>query len=196
MLNRLVSIILLVFLMLGISCCPPVLGVGNNQIVDVYQWAVKPNEISVYFTATAQDPSPVLVGLIDSASKKIDVAMYELSDSNVVKALSRASMRGIKVRLIVDSHEAMTQNMLDSLESLANSHVLIRENKHTGKMNLKLVIIDNSIVTTGSWDCSLAASETWDNDFVVCSQQELVKAYSTEFERMWGSEQFVDLGSQ
>ncbi|WP_051074193.1 phospholipase D-like domain-containing protein [Effusibacillus pohliae] len=60
-------------------------------------------------------------------------------------------------------------------------------------MHLKVTIADKSVVTTGSFNYSTAASTTNDEVLVVLRDVEMAKAWDTEFERMWSDkENFKD----
>jgi len=51
-----------------------------------------------------------IYNLIGSATKSIDMTMYELTDSTVVNALIRAQAAGITVRVILDQNDEKTAN--------------------------------------------------------------------------------------
>jgi len=47
---------------------------------------------------------PKVIELINNAKRSIDIEMFILSDRDVIKALRKASSRGIRVRIILDPH--------------------------------------------------------------------------------------------
>jgi len=193
--NRIINVSLLVLVMMGISCCPSVFGASNNQCADVYSTAVRPNQLEVYFPSLGQDPAPVMVTLIDNTKDKIDMAVYQLTDPDIIAALDKAEGRGVQVRIILDRNQLQGKYNTAAIAILRADGISIRINSHPGQMNLKMTIFDSKIITTGSWDYTLQASETDDNNFVICSESQFIKICSDEFNRMWGSGQFIDLGS-
>jgi phosphatidylserine/phosphatidylglycerophosphate/cardiolipin synthase-like enzyme len=60
----------------------------------------------VYFAREGEDQAPVLVGLYNSASDNIDIAIYALTHPDIVRAIGDACRRGVKVRVITDSEQA------------------------------------------------------------------------------------------
>jgi phosphatidylserine/phosphatidylglycerophosphate/cardiolipin synthase-like enzyme len=53
--------------------------------------------------APAENLEHIDVALIDTAQREIDLAAYVLSDRPVIKALTRAADRGVKVRIYLDA---------------------------------------------------------------------------------------------
>jgi len=52
-------------------------------------------------------------------------------------------------------------------------------------MHHKVIIIDNRIVITGSYNFSQSAEDYNDENLVIIESEELAQAYLAEYERIW-----------
>lgn len=58
--------------------------------------------VDYYFTKAGEHPETQLTGIINSSKNTLDVAIYSLTDKNIVNAIVNAKNRGVAVRLITD----------------------------------------------------------------------------------------------
>jgi len=111
----------------------------------------------------------------------------------IVQALMRAHDRGVRVRYIT-SHEANT-NAFNQIVN-ANKFRAIRrpvDSENDGIMHHKFVIIDaesrvNSWLIGGSGNFTQCNLNVDANNFLFIQDQSLARAYTIEFEEMWGSQ--------
>lgn len=126
-----------------------------------------------------------ILDLIEKAESTIDVAMYNINRDRIVNALIAAHNRGVVVRYIADNETANLA--LDP----APPFFVIRGNSE-GLMHNKFYVIDgasvdNAYVIGGSMNMTEQNIVTDYNNMVVVQDQALAKAYTIEFEEMWGS---------
>jgi len=141
-------------------------------------------------TTNSGDMEEAIIEYIDNAQNTIDIAMYNTNRERLVEALSNAHSRGVVVRMIADNE---TANL--ALTNPAPPFNLIRGNTE-GLMHNKFLVIDRNTVNQ-SW--LLAGSlnfteQNMANDFnnmIAIQDQALCKAYTLEFEEMWGSDNEV-----
>ena len=116
-----------------------------------------PNEAgwySVYFTAPQGPaantlrggPDAALAEAIDQAVLSVDVAAYSLDLWSIRDALLRAHRRGVSVRLVVESDNLDS----DELIQIAEAGVPVLGDRREGLMHNKFVVIDRYEVWTGS----------------------------------------------
>lgn len=136
-----------------------------------------------------------LVHYIAKANTSLDIAIYDLtnhapqSDSSnyrIINAINEAYASGVSIRLITDNEVANTA--LDSL----NSNITILRGNEEGIMHNKFLIIDrnsinNSWVVTGSTNWTYNNLIMDFNNLIAVQDQSLARAYTVEFEEMWGS---------
>lgn len=138
-----------------------------------------------YFSRAGQHPDKALVSLINSAKSTLDIAIYSLTQKDIVNSILDAKQRGVTVRFITDRSEAKTKAQAAELARLKKATIPIKENTHPGLMHLKVSIIDGSIVTTGSYNYTQAASTENDEVFVVIHDTDAAAKFESQFERMW-----------
>jgi phosphatidylserine/phosphatidylglycerophosphate/cardiolipin synthase-like enzyme len=135
-----------------------------------------------------------LVAYINRAKKSIDVAVYNLNNAgftaNISQALNNAHNRGVVVRLIGDGS---TANL--GLNDISGPSVLKSPTSAVyGIMHNKFFVFDansnnpdEAIVWTGSTNLTENQVHVDPNNVIIIQDQALAKAYTLEFEEMWGS---------
>jgi len=128
-----------------------------------------------------------ILDLIENAQSTIDVSVYNTNRVRIVNALTAAHERGVVVRYIADNE---TANL--ALSNPSPPFSVIRGNAD-GLMHNKFLVVDaNSL--NDSW--VLSGSTNWTeqnivsdyNNMIIIQDQALAKAYTIEFEEMWGSD--------
>lgn len=125
---------------------------------------------------------------MDLAQSTLDICVYNASSSIIANAINAAYDRGVTVRYIAD--DDVTNIMLSSLNS--NIPVVYRDPSPAGIMHNKFIIIDANS-TNNSW--ILGGSTNWTNpsnllndynNMIFIQDEAIAKAYTLEFEEMWG----------
>lgn len=128
-----------------------------------------------------------IISYIDLAQQTLDITMYEAENQTIVDAINAAYDRGVVVRVISDD---MGNN--ETFDNL-NANISYLEGNAAGIMHDKFFVIDkddvdNSWVLTGSMNHT-NNNLGWDyNNIITIQDQSLAKAYTLEFNEMWGSE--------
>lgn len=159
------------------------------------------NPIDVYFTQSADPaysmgPLPVttsgdaiwdaLLTWIATAESTIDVCIYNINEVPIVAALEQAWQKGVRVRLIAAA--ATSNTALDPLPSFP-----VIFGNTAGLMHNKFVIIDagipkQSCLWTGSMNFTTPQIYDHYNNMVMLRDPTIAKAYTWEFNEMWGSQ--------
>ena len=137
------------------------------------------------FTRAGQHPDRLLESTFAKARRTLDIAVYSLTDYNIVDAIVAAKKRGVAVRIITDREESKYWYEKRELEYLAKFGIPIKINTHSGLMHLKESIIDDQVVTTGSYNYSESASTKNDEVLVVLHDPTMAKAWEAAFNAMW-----------
>lgn len=152
----------------------------NRAVDTTYSTGV--NAVSL-FSATAD----TIVSYIDRAQHTLDIAVYNNNNGPIVQAINNALDRGVVVRYIAEGQNANTA--LASLD--ASISVLEREDATSSGMHNKFIIVDaeqvdSSWVLTGSTNFTSNNLFSDPNNMVIIQDQALARAYTIEFNEMWG----------
>ncbi len=144
-----------------------------------------------YPVATSSgDMEDAIIEYIENANTSIDIAMYNTNRVRIVEALTDAYNRGVRVRMVTEDE---TANL--ALGNPTPPFNIIRGNAD-GLMHNKFLIIDpesvdNCWLITGSLNFTEQNMATDYNNMISLQDQALCKAYTIEFEEMWGSDSEV-----
>ena len=139
----------------------------------------------IEWTFEGKDQEKLLIEVIKSAKSTLDIAIYSLTDPDIVGAIKDAKKRGVSVRIITDKQQAGGKTQTEALKLLGSAGIPIKINSHSGLMHLKITIVDKKVATTGSFNYSKSASESNDEILMVIRNAEVAKNFTAEFEKMW-----------
>lgn len=111
-----------------------------------------------------------LLYLMQNATTELIVAMYGFDDEDLAATLkAQLSDRSVHVQLTLDSSQAggVHERTLLATEGYPNSSVAIGSSEHGRIMHMKMLVIDGTILVTGSTNWSSAAEHLQDNELTV-----------------------------
>ena len=149
-------------------------------------------QIQFLFPRAGGNAEGLLCSCINTATSSIDIAIYSITLDSVKLALIKEKAEGTKIRILTDAQQSGGKYQEALLTQLKTLGIPVKKNKHSGLMHLKMTIVDNRLVTTGSYNYSKAASSINDEVFVVVTDPEVVQKSKKEFERLWLSSGFED----
>lgn len=138
-----------------------------------------------YFSQDKGNPDQQLIKVISGAKSNLDIAIYSLTKESIVDAIIKAKSSGVNVRLITDKQESKSKSETKQLTKLKAAGIPVKINSHKGLMHLKVTIADKSIVTTGSYNYTEAATKSNDEVLVVLHGSKAAEKFESEFTRMW-----------
>ena len=135
-------------------------------------------------------PSPTMekavVAFIGSASKTLDVCVYDLDLPEFAQALLAAHARGVKVRAIIaDDNAAKAYAVADQLAQMEQIGILTLAHNRSGLMHNKFMIADGERVWTGSYNLTRNCSRFNDNHAIVLESKELAENYEEEWREIF-----------
>ena len=122
------------------------------------------------------------------AQNTLDICVYNASSTIIATAINTAYNNGVSVRYIAD--DDVTNIMLGTLDP--NIPIVYRDPSVAGIMHNKFIIVDANS-TNNSW--ILGGSTNWTNptnllndynNMIFIQDEAIAKAYTLEFEEMWG----------
>ncbi|MDP4953292.1 MAG: phospholipase D-like domain-containing protein [Flavobacteriales bacterium] len=175
----------------------------TSNILPFATVSLSSGEILAYFTGSVDtsvatdeeaislgfDMNDTIAAYITRAQHTLDIAVYNINNDLIENAINTAYNNGVQIRYIA---EGSTANIGVS-DFNDNIPVLYREDNEGSGMHNKFLIADAeytdlAYVLTGSTNWTEANLTTDYNNLVVIQDESLAKAYTIEFNEMWGSE--------
>ncbi|MEO0404056.1 MAG: phospholipase D-like domain-containing protein, partial [Bacteroidota bacterium] len=176
---------------------------ATSNVVPFATESESSGEILVYFNGSVDtsvateedainlgaDMNDTIAAYITRAQHTLDIAVYNINNELVVNAINEAQENGIQIRYIAEG-----QNANIGIGSFnAGIPVLYREDGEGSGMHNKFCIIDAEY-TDLAW--VIGGSTNWTtnnlvedyNNVILIQDESLAKAYTIEFNEMWGSE--------
>ncbi len=135
----------------------------------------------------------VAAHLVSMADYSIDFCFYNLLSEKVVDSLIAAHNRGVKIRVITEANHRDNWSFVE----LENHGIPVIDdttgpNSGYGYMHNKFMVIDFRDSTDTNDDWILTGSHNlqdpdWGENYIVIRSHSLARAYTMEFEEMWGS---------
>jgi phosphatidylserine/phosphatidylglycerophosphate/cardiolipin synthase-like enzyme len=122
-----------------------------------------------------------LAVVIGQAEASVDLAAYDLDLMRVANALIAAHRDGIQVRVVVESDNADEEAVAELKEE---GIFVVEDERDSGLMHNKFVVIDEQWVWTGSWNLTQNGTYRNNNNAVLIASAALADNYTAEFEEM------------
>ncbi len=133
----------------------------------------------VYFTSQCQ-PEFRLAELIRGARREVHLALYDLNNPEVINALL-ARKNEIEIRIITETDNSSSWGV----SRLRDAGIPLKMDDRNPLMHNKFVVIDDSVVWTGSYNLTERGSfVNYDNAVVIFSPA-VAANYEAEFGEMW-----------
>lgn len=148
-----------------------------------------PQRFSIYWndpgvseeTSVDKEIDQKLVEVIDSATRTLDMSVYNLGRASVIDALERARDRGIDVRMVGDVDEAGT----DGYRRILRTEIPFSLGNSTAIQHNKFAIADRRLLFFGTGNITDSDLFRNNNNFIVVESPELGAAFTGEFEQMY-----------
>ena len=138
--------------------------------------------------ALGTNTNDTIAAYITSAQNTLDIAAYNINNSAIEQAINTAIANGVQVRYIAEGQNANLG--LSAID--ASMPVHFRTDGQGSGMHNKFIVGDrddaqNAFVLTGSTNFTTGNLNTDPNNVIILGDQSLARAYTLEFEEMWGS---------
>ncbi|RRR65710.1 MAG: DUF1669 domain-containing protein [Candidatus Viridilinea halotolerans] len=128
-----------------------------------------------------------IINLLANAQERIDVMAFAFTDDAIGAALLERHAAGVAVRGVFERRNANGIGSEFPLLSAEGVDILHDGNCYT--MHHKVIIIDQRIVITGSYNFTARAETINDENTLIIHDRNLAAAYSTEFARVYAQAQ-------
>lgn len=137
------------------------------------------------FMTPYDDAQTALVNLLQGATKKIRIADYSFNLEPVVQILIQKFQSGVDVQVVLDKSQSKGKTEVPEVTQLQQAGVpLAIGSSDKGKiMHLKVAIVDDSIVGSGSYNFT-GTAELEDNFFDVEHSVERAQAFTDYWQKV------------
>jgi len=139
--------------------------------------------LEVYFSPD-DGISDHIIALIKNADESIYFMAYSFTSDPIGAAIVERSKAGIIVEGIMDDGQ-IRSNFGTEYDTFIQNGITVYKKENSGLMHNKVIIIDQKIVITGSYNFSRNAETTNDENVVVVYNAEISKKYLQEFEKIY-----------
>jgi phosphatidylserine/phosphatidylglycerophosphate/cardiolipin synthase-like enzyme len=109
---------------------------------------------------------------------------YSFTDDDMARAMLDRAEDGLLVRGVFDESQAKS-NFGGEYARLLENGIGVRLDGNPRGMHHKVILIDDCIVITGSYNFSNNAKTRNDENTLIIHSQEMATTYRLEFERVW-----------
>ncbi len=152
-------------------------------------FSLESDEIRFAFSDVVNDPKMLLLQAIDEATNTLDIAIYNFEDEEVAQAVLNAHNRGVHVRIMTDASKAKKDDQAAILDEFTQNNIDVKINT-SRKMHLKLAIIDEQRIVTGSYNFTEASAYENLEQLMTISNEELAQEWTAIFEGLWNRSDF------
>jgi len=134
-----------------------------------------------------------IIAQLNGAHSTIEAAIYSFTNTNISQALLAAKSRGVQVTVIMDKSQT-SGSQATIHDALVNAGITVRLSSPPGGiMHNKFMIIDGSLVETGSYNyTNRAEASNYENS--IWFSGSIVQAYETEFTTIYSTSQLEATG--
>lgn len=145
--------------------------------------------LSVCFTPNKKCQSQI-IRQIDKAVKSIFVQAYSFTDQDIAHALAKAFKRGVDVKVILD--KSNRKDGRSAKDIIIQIGVPVRFDSPNGIAHNKIIIIDENIIITGSYNFSVAAYKRNTENLLILSHSSLANDYFQNWQARWAVSQYIN----
>jgi len=135
----------------------------------------------------APEDSPlegVIIPVVREAQQSIRFLAFSFTDYPLAQAMVERSRSGVDVAGVFERVGSETDAA--ELDTLHCAGVPVRRDGNPGFMHHKVIIVDQSVVITGSMNYSTGAETGNDENVIIIENPEIAALYLREFEQIWG----------
>lgn len=157
------------------------------------QWAiVDGTPIQVLFSPEDEVVSN-LIALVKDAQTSIRFLAFSFTDYPLAQVMIDRAKAGVDVKGVYETFGSTGSG--SELPTFWCAGLPVRQDGNPGFLHDKIIIIDNTIVATGSLNFSSNADESNEENVVILDNAEIAALYLQEFEKLWNQAQDVEAGT-
>jgi phosphatidylserine/phosphatidylglycerophosphate/cardiolipin synthase-like enzyme len=148
----------------------------KDTIINPY----KSKKLEIYFSKDS-DIEDIIIKNISDAEISIDIMMFAFTNKKIANALIKAKKRGVKVKVILDRVQNRYQIKYSVYSYLKSKGIDISLENSKRRLHNKIIIIDEKIVITGSYNYTKQANLMNDENILVIKDSVIAKKFVDKF---------------
>lgn len=125
-----------------------------------------------------------LLNLLQGAKESIYFMAYSFTSNDLGDAIRQRAADGLTVAGVMDDGQ-INSNQGTEFDPFKQAGLNVRRDGNSGQMHHKVIIIDRSIVITGSYNFTASAEKDNDENVVIIYSPEVAAQYLAEFQRVF-----------
>lgn len=126
-----------------------------------------------------------IINQIMYASNKINICVFTISDDRITSAILDSHRRGKDVKIITDNDKSL--DLGSDIDRLAKEGIAVKMDATPNHMHHKFMVVDDSVVVTGSYNWTLSAAKYNHENVVLTREGGVVKSFIKEFSQLWST---------
>lgn len=135
-----------------------------------------------YFGAE-EEIAPRIIEQLEEAETSIQFLAFTFTDDGISGAMNRKHREGVLVQGVVESRNA--GSMGSDVEALQKAGADVLKDGNPYNMHHKVIIIDGTIVITGSYNFTRNAADSNDENVLIIHSPGIAASYLREFDRVY-----------
>jgi phosphatidylserine/phosphatidylglycerophosphate/cardiolipin synthase-like enzyme len=157
------------------------------------QWAILDGTpIQILFSAE-DNAVGNLIAIINDAKSSIRFLAFSFTDYPLAQAMIDRSKAGVDVKGVFETFGS--NGTRSELRTFWCANVPARQDGNGSFLHDKVIVIDDSIVVTGSLNFSSSADEENEENVVILDNPEIAALYLQEFDKLWKQAHDVEAGT-
>lgn len=157
------------------------------------QWAIlNGNAIQVLFSPEDKALSN-LIALVNDAQVSIRFLAFSFTDYPLAQTMIDRAKAGVDVKGVFETFGSNSPR--SELKTLWCANLPVRQDGNGSFLHHKVIIVDNSVVFTGSFNFSTNADESNEENAIIIDNPEIASLYLQEFDKLWNQGADVAAGA-
>lgn len=157
-------------------------GPKSPSMADSQAAIVNGTFVQVYFSPE-DDVLDRIIPIVAGAQSNIRFLAFSFTDYPLAKTMIDRYAAGVDVAGVYEKTGSETEGA--ELRTFWCAHVPVRQDGNPRFLHDKLIIVDNRIVITGSFNFSNNATDNNDENVIIIDNPEIAALYMEEFGRVW-----------
>lgn len=158
-------------------------GPGSPANTPFPRFTIEGTPVEVYFSPE-DGVLGRLVELVMQARQSIHFMAFSFTQDDLADAMIARASQGVSVRGVLDESQYQS-NIGSEYDRLMRAGVDVRLDGNSNKMHHKVIVIDDQLVITGSYNFTYSAENKNDEDVLILHDPQMASAYLAEFQQIW-----------